>query len=73
PNFLAAATAGLTLAVLAGCGRNTEGGAPPGGAASAPAAAASAPPPQNVSVMPVRQADVPVTVEASGTVTALQS
>jgi len=56
---------GLTLALLAGCGRSGEAGAP-GGAANAPA-------PQNVSVVQVKQADVPLTVEASGTVTALQS
>lgn len=74
PNFLAAGTAGVMLALvtgLAGCGRATDAGPAPG--ASAPAGAASAPPPQNVSVIAVRQADVPVTVEASGTVTALQS
>jgi RND family efflux transporter MFP subunit len=56
---------GLTLALLAGCGRKDEAGGPAG--------AASAPPAQNVSVMQVKQADVPLTVEASGTVTALQS
>lgn len=62
----------LALAVgLAGCGRKAEGGG--AASASAPAGAASAPPPQNVSVMRVKQADVPLTVEASGTVTALQS
>ncbi|MFT7722617.1 MAG: efflux RND transporter periplasmic adaptor subunit [Roseateles sp.] len=65
-------SAGLLLAALAlsGCGRQADG-AP--AAAGAPAGAASAPPPQNVSVVRVAQADVPVTVEASGTVTALQS
>jgi RND family efflux transporter MFP subunit len=57
---------GLVLAGLAGCGHRDHAGA-------APAAAASAPPAQNVSVMQVKRADVPVTVEASGTVTALQS
>ncbi len=64
---------GLVLALLAGCGRkdDTAGAAAPG--ASAPAGAASAAPPQNVTVVQVRQADVPITVEASGTVTALQS
>ncbi len=55
---------GLTLALLAGCGRGGEAGAP--GGATAPAA-------QNVSVVQVKQADVPITVDASGTVTALQS
>ncbi|RZJ13158.1 MAG: efflux RND transporter periplasmic adaptor subunit [Rubrivivax sp.] len=59
---------GLLLAGLAGCGRK-EGA----GAAAGPAGAASGPQPQSVSVMQVRQADVPLTVEASGTVTALQS
>lgn len=60
---------GLALAAgLGGCGRKAEGEG-----ATAPAGAASAPPPQNVSVMRVKQADVPITVEASGTVTALQS
>lgn len=64
---------GLVLALLAGCGRKDEatGAATPG--APAPAGSASAPPAQNVSVMRVKQADVPITVEASGTVTALQS
>ncbi len=57
-------------AVLAGCGRkaDAEGGA----AASAPGSGASAPA-QVVGVVKVQQADVPITVEASGTVTALQS
>ena len=59
------------LTVLAGCGGKDKAGAP-AAAASGPAAAASAPP-QNVGVVKVRQADVPITVEASGTVTALQS
>lgn len=59
---------GLALTLLAGCGRKDDAGAAP-----APAGAASAPPAQNVGVVKVRQADVPVTVEASGTVTALQS
>lgn len=57
---------GATLA-LSGCGRKTDA------QAAAPAGAASAPPPQNVSVIQVRQADVPISLEASGTVTALQS
>jgi RND family efflux transporter MFP subunit len=52
------------LAGLAGCGRRDDAGAAP---------AASAPPAQNVSVVQVKRADVPITVEASGTVTALQS
>ena len=59
---------GLMLALLAGCGRKDDVGG-----ASAPAGAASAPPAQNVGVVKVRQADVPITVEASGTVTAVQS
>lgn len=58
---------GLVLAGLAGCGRKDDAGAAPA------SGAASAPPPQNVSVVQVKQADVPITVEASGTVTALQS
>jgi RND family efflux transporter MFP subunit len=61
------------MALLAGCGRKDDAGAAPAAAASAPAGAASALPPQNVGVMQVRRADVPITVEASGTVTALQS
>ncbi|MDR7270403.1 RND family efflux transporter MFP subunit [Pelomonas saccharophila] len=65
---------GLVVAVaalLAGCGRkaDAEGGAQ---AASAPGGGASAPA-QMVGVVKVQQADVPITVEASGTVTALQS
>ncbi|MFT7775808.1 efflux RND transporter periplasmic adaptor subunit [Roseateles sp.] len=64
---------GLAIAALSGCGRKADaGGAAAAPGASAPAAAASAPP-QNVGVVKVRQADVPITVEASGTVTALQS
>ncbi|MFG6485250.1 efflux RND transporter periplasmic adaptor subunit [Roseateles sp. BYS78W] len=55
----------LSLTLLAGCGRKDDAGAA-AGTASTPAA-------QNVSVMQVKQADVPLTVEASGTVTALQS
>lgn len=57
----------VLLALLAGCGGKDNAAAAP-----APAGAASAPP-QNVGVVKVRQADVPITVEASGTVTALQS
>lgn len=64
---------GLVLAILAGCGRKDDAGGAGAPGASAPAGAASAPPPQNVSVVQVKQADVPITVEASGTVTALQS
>lgn len=64
---------GLVLALLAGCGRKDDAPGTPAPGASAPAGAASAPPPQNVTVVQVRQADVPITVEASGTVTALQS
>lgn len=63
---------GLVLAVLVGCGRKEEATGPAAGA-SAPGGAAAALPPQNVGVVKVRQADVPITVEASGTVTALQS
>lgn len=59
---------GLTLTLLAGCGRKDDAG----GAAAA-AGAASAPPAQNVGVVQVKRADVPVSLEASGTVTALQS
>jgi len=60
---------------LAGCGRKSDAdaNAAPSGAASAPGKAASAPPPQMVGVVKVVQADVPVSLEASGTVTALQS
>ncbi len=64
---------GLLVAVaaaLAGCGRKAD--AEGGGAASAPGKGASAPA-QMVGVVKVQQADVPITVEASGTVTALQS
>lgn len=64
---------GLMVALLAGCGRKDDAGGAPAAGASAPAGAASAPPPQNVGVVKVRQADVPITLEASGTVTALQS
>ena len=65
----------LVTAGLAGCGRKTDAGASasPASAPGGPAGAASAPPPQSVGVIRVQQADVPVTVEASGTVTALQS
>ena len=59
------------LVALSGCGRKADADRAAG--ASAPAGAASAPPAQNVGVVQVRQADVPITVEASGTVTALQS
>lgn len=55
---------------LGGCGRKADADGAAAAGASAPAGAL---PPQNVSVMPVKQADVPITVEASGTVTALQS
>lgn len=64
---------GLALTLLAGCGRKDDAGGAAAPGASAPAGAASAPPPQNVTVVQVKQADVPITVEASGTVTALQS
>jgi RND family efflux transporter MFP subunit len=64
---------GLALTLLAGCGRKDDAGSPATPGAAAPAGSASAPPAQNVGVVKVRQADVPVVVEASGTVTALQS
>lgn len=56
---------GLLLAAtgLAGCGRKAD----------VEATAAPATAPQTVGVVKVQQVDVPVTVEASGTVTALQS
>ncbi|CAM3928029.1 efflux RND transporter periplasmic adaptor subunit [Roseateles saccharophilus] len=57
----------LATVVLAGCGRKADGDG-----AAAPAVAASAAV-QTVGVVKVLQADVPVAVEASGTVTALQS
>ena len=62
----------VVAAALCGCGRkaDAEGGAAP--AASGPGSGASAPA-QTVGVVKVQQADVPITVEASGTVTALQS
>ena len=63
----------LAIAALAGCERKGDAGGAPAAGASVPAGAASAPPPQNVGVVRVKQADVPITVEASGTVTALQS
>lgn len=66
---------GLFLAVaaaLAGCGRKADAEGGGAAAASAPGGGASAPA-QTVGVVKVQQADVPVTVEASGTVTALQS
>lgn len=56
--------ASLTLAGLGGCGRKAEGGVPPAGNGAAA---------QSVGVVKVQRADVPVTLEASGTVTALQS
>jgi RND family efflux transporter MFP subunit len=62
---------GLVLTALAGCGGKDNAAAPAAGA-SGPGAAGGLPP-QNVSVVQVRQADVPITLEASGTVTALQS
>ena len=61
---LAAVAAGL-----GGCGRKADAD----GAAAAPGGAASAPAAQNVGTVKVQQADVPINVEASGTVTALQS
>ncbi|MFG6467400.1 efflux RND transporter periplasmic adaptor subunit [Roseateles sp. BYS87W] len=72
PSWILGGLVLAVLSVLAGCGRKDETGAP-AAAASAPAGAASALPPQNVGVVKVRQADVPITLEASGTVTALQS
>jgi RND family efflux transporter MFP subunit len=62
---------GLMLAIVAGlsgCGRKDDADS-----AATPTGAASAPQAQNVSVVRVGQADVPITIEASGTVTALQS
>jgi RND family efflux transporter MFP subunit len=67
PLFLCGSVLAL-LTLLAGCGRKDDAGGAPG-----PAGAASAPQAQTVTVMQVKQADVPITVEASGTVTALQS
>ncbi|HEY8878409.1 MAG TPA: efflux RND transporter periplasmic adaptor subunit [Roseateles sp.] len=66
---------GLLVAVaaaLGGCGRKADAEAGGSPAASAPGRGASAPA-QTVGVVKVQQADVPITVEASGTVTALQS
>ena len=63
----------VAVAALGGCGRKADGAGGAAAGTSAPAGAASAPPAQNVGVVKVRQADVPVVVEASGTVTALQS
>ena len=63
----------VAVAALGGCGRKADGAGGAAAGTSAPAGAASAPPSQNVGVVKVRQADVPVVVEASGTVTALQS
>ena len=61
---------GLAIAAgLSGCGRKADAD----GAAAGASAPAGALPPQNVSVVRVKQADVPISVEASGTVTALQS
>jgi len=57
----------LVAAGLAGCGRKADADT-----AASPAASASAAT-QTVGVVKVQQADVPITVEASGTVTALQS
>lgn len=63
----------VAVAALGGCGRKADGAGGAAAGTSAPAGAASATPAQNVGVVKVRQADVPVVVEASGTVTALQS
>lgn len=57
----------LVATCLAGCGRKADAES---AAASASAASAAM---QTVGVVKVQQADVPITVEASGTVTALQS
>jgi RND family efflux transporter MFP subunit len=54
----------LVATGLAGCGRKADA------ESAAPAASAAT---QTVGVVKVQQADVPITVEASGTVTALQS
>jgi RND family efflux transporter MFP subunit len=59
----------LMAAGLAGCGRKADADPASSPAASASASAAT----QTVGVVKVQQADVPITVEASGTVTALQS
>jgi len=64
--ILCGLTAIAAIAAISGCGRKAD-------ADTAPAASASAPAAQNVGVVGVRRADVPITVEASGTVTALQS
>jgi len=63
--------AAMLTAGLSACGRKGEAdAAAPGAAAPAGAASAAA---QSVGVDKMVQADVPITVEASGTVTALQS
>ncbi|MBW8848505.1 MAG: efflux RND transporter periplasmic adaptor subunit [Burkholderiales bacterium] len=64
--------AALLITGLSGCGRKAEADGAASPAVSGPAAAASVPA-QNVGVVKVQLADVPVSVEASGTVTALQS
>jgi RND family efflux transporter MFP subunit len=58
--------AAVVLTSLTGCGKKSDD------AAAAPAGAASSAA-QSVGVVKVQQADVPITLEASGTVTALQS
>lgn len=67
PQILSGLLIALVAAGLAGCGRKSgaDAAAAPAGGASAPA--------QTVGVVKVVQADVPVSVEASGTVTPLQS
>lgn len=61
---------------LAGCQRGDSGASPPASTASAArsgTAATSARPAQTVTVFTVQQRDVPVTVEAAGTVVALDA
>ena len=75
PQLLSGLLITMVAAGLAGCGRKSDADANAASAApgaSAPGKAASVPA-QAVGVVKVRLADVPVNVEASGTVTALQS
>lgn len=65
PSFAPTLLCVALAAGLAGCGRKADAD----GAATAPASAAA----QSVGVVKVERADVPITVDASGTVTALQS
>jgi RND family efflux transporter MFP subunit len=71
---LLAATACLTLLTLAACQRSDPGGAAPGaGAPAASGVRAGGGSTQSVSVFAAQQRDMPVTVEASGTVVALDT